>query len=333
MFTRLRHTRIGAVAALTTAAVLALGACGDGSSTDATDSPAANGPVADNQGATGNITIGFSISTMQNPFFVSMREGISAAEAENDVTVLFADANDDPLQQANDILNFIAQGVDVAVLNPTDGQAIISSVEALNEAGIPVITVDRRSEGGQVVAHIGTDNVTAGEVTARAFLEAIGGQGQIAILEGVPGASASIDRGQGFANVLQDFPNVEVVATQTANFQRSEGLTVAENILQANPNLVGFLSMNDEMALGAVEAIASAGLTGSVLTIGIDGGSDAIQAVADGTLVATVAQQSFLMGRMGIEDAILLAQGQSIATEQPVDVLVIDAANVDQFLD
>ena len=321
--------RFKGMIAFAATALLALSACGSGE-------PVTGGGVESGSaggGADDGIKIGFSISTMENPFFVSMRDGVDEAAAANEgVEVLFADAGDDANKQANDVLDFIAQGVDVAVLNPTDGAAIVSSVEALNDAGIPVITVDRTAEGGEVVAHIGTDNVTAGEITARTLFDAMGGTGTVAILEGVPGASSAIDRGTGFENVLAEYPDIEVVATQTANYQRNEGLTVAQNILQAHPDLGAFLSMNDEMALGAVEAIAAAGRTGETLTIGIDGGADAVQAVKDGTLVATVAQQSKLMGSMGIEQAILVAQGETIEAEQPVDVLVIDASNVDEHL-
>lgn len=321
--------RVKGMIAFAATAMLALSACGSGEPVTGGggDSTAAGG------GADDGIKIGFSISTMENPFFVSMRDGVDEAAAANEgVEVLFADAGDDANKQANDILDFIAQGVDVAVLNPTDGAAIVSSVEALNDAGIPVITVDRTSESGEVVAHIGTDNVTAGEITARTLFDAMGGSGTIAILEGVPGASSAIDRGTGFENVLAEYPDIEVVATQTANYQRNEGLTVAQNILQAHPDLGALLSMNDEMALGAVEAISAAGRTGETLTIGIDGGADAVQAVKDGTLVATVAQQSKLMGSLGIEQAILVANGETIEAEQPVDVLVIDASNVDEHL-
>ncbi len=317
------RTILTSVAALT--AALALSACG--SSNPQGDQTSATGDATSAAG--GDITIGFSISTMNNPFFVSMKEGVDEAAAEQGVTVLFADAGDDANKQANDILNFISQGADVVVLNPTDGDAIVSSVEALNQAGIPVITVDRTAAGGDVLAHIGTDNVTAGEVTAKTLFEAMGGTGKVAILEGVPGSSSAIDRGTGFENVLADYPGIEIVATQTANYQRSEGLTVAQNILQANPDLNAFLPMNDEMALGAVEAIRSA--NANVLAIGIDGGADAIAAVKEGTLVATVAQQSKLMGKLGIEQGKMLAEGQQIEALQPVDVLVINADNVADY--
>ncbi|RPF26241.1 substrate-binding domain-containing protein [Georgenia muralis] len=311
-------------AALAMTSALALSACSGGDP--------APGTVDDTAAGADGPVIGFSISTLQNPFFVSMEEGVTEAAEAAGIEVTVADASDDASQQANDILNFISQGVDVAILNPTDGDAIISSVEALNEAGIPVITVDRRANGGEVLGHLGTDNVIAGEIAAETLFEAMGGEGKVAILEGVPGASPTIDRGQGFENVLADYPDIEVVGSQTANFQRSEGLSVAQNMLQANPDITGFLAMNDEMALGAIEAMRSANMLGEVKVIGIDGGADAVAAVEAGELVATIAQQSKLMGSMSVEDAIKVAAGETVPEDQPVDVIVIDESNVAEYL-
>lgn len=314
------------VAVVALGSVLVLGAC----SSSGEPVTKASGGGSDAKG--GAPIIGFSISTLQNPFFVSMQEGVRAAGKKAGVQVLVADAGDDASQQANDVLNFISQKVDVAILNATDGDAIVSSVEALNDAGIPVITVDRRAEGGEVVAHIGTDNVVAGEIAAKTLFEAMGGKGRVGVLEGVPGVSSCIDRGKGFKNVLSDYPGIEIVGTQTANFQRSEGLTVAQNMLEANPDLEAFLSMNDEMALGAVEAMRTANRLGEVAIIGIDGGPDAVKAVKNGELVATIAQQSKLMGSLSVEQALLLADGKKIKAEQPIDVIVIDKSNVDKYL-
>lgn len=318
------HLKKSVLGVISAATALVLVACG-GSGEPVTQQ--SDGGSGDSN----SVKVGFSISTMQNPFFVSMKDGVDEGQKSTGAEVLFADAGDDANKQANDILNFISQKVDVAVLNPTDGAAITSSVEALNDAGIPVITVDRTAEGGEVVAHIGTDNVTAGETTARYLFDAMGGQGEVAILEGVPGASSAIDRGIGFENVLKDYPNIDILATQTANYQRDEGLSVAQNLLQAHPNIKAFLSMNDEMALGAIEAIKAAGREGQILTIGIDGGDDAIQAVADGTMLATIAQQSKLMGSKSIEQAVALANGEDIESEQPIDVIPIDKNNVADY--
>ncbi len=320
-----------AVAALSALALTACGGPGPAAGTNASNTPAASSGATGGSGNGKKITIGFSISTLQNPYFVSMQQGINDAAAKDGVTVTLADANDDANKQANDILNFISQKVDAVVLNPTDSDAIIPSVQALNAAHIPVLTVDRTAKGGTIVAHIGTDNVTAGQVAAKTFFDAIGGKGNIAILEGVPGASPTIDRGKGIQNVLKDYPGIKVVASQTANFQRSEGLTVAQNILQAHPDIVGILSENDEMALGAVQALQAASKS-DVKVIGIDGETDSYNAIKAGQMVATIAQQPALMGSQSIDQAVKVVQGETIEKSQPVDILVVTKDNVDTYL-
>jgi len=314
-------------------ASFALAACGTGA--DAAPEPdTAPGDAAEAPDTTpdaDDITIGFAVSTLHNPVFAYMAEGITSEAAASGVDVTIADAQDDALQQANDILDFIAMGVDIALINPVDGDAIATSVEALNDAGIPVITLGRRAFGGDVVAHIGTDNIRAGQDAARTFFEELGGEGNVAILNGIPGASSAVDRRQGVEDVLADFPGITIVAEQTANWQRSEGMTVTENILQANPQLDGILSLNDEMALGAIEALRAAGRLEGVSVLGIDGTADAIEAISSGELFATFDQQTALIGRTGVQQALIVLDGGTIEAEQPVPMYLIDSSNYTDF--
>jgi len=308
-------------------AVVALSACGSGQPVTSQGS-ASGGGVSPG----GKVVIGFSISTMQNPYFVSMKQGIDQEASKEGVTVAFSDSNDDASKQANDVLNFTSQKVSVVVLNPVDSSAVAASVKALNQAGIPVLTVDRTADSGTVLAHIGTNNVTAGEIESTTLFKGMGGKGTIAVLDGVPGASPTIDRGTGIKNILKQTPGIQVVAEQTANFQRADGLTVTQNMLQAHPDIQAILSMNDEMALGAVQAIKQANLEGKIKVIGIDGGTDAIQAVDQGQMVATIAQQPALMGAQSIQQAVLVAKGQKIDPKQATAVIVIDSSNVKKYL-
>jgi len=326
---RFRKTFGGVIAAVTTAI---LAAC-SGAAGAAETAPAPAAPAAETAAApeTSDILIGFAVSTMNNPVFVEMTEGIEDEAALNGVSVTVADGQDDPLRQANDILDFIAMGVDLALINPVDGHAAVASVEALNEAGIPVITLGRRIHGGDIVAHIGTNNILAGEDGARYFFEAIGGEGRVAILEGIPGSSSAVDRLQGVHNILPEFPGIEIVASQTANWQRSEAMTVTENILQANADLDAILSLNDEMALGALEALRSAGRFGEVPVMGMDGTDDAVAAVAAGELLATFDQQSGYIGRRGIRQGLILLGGATIEDDQPTAMPVINETNYTDF--
>lgn len=313
----------------------ACGGGGNGGETTGTATDAGTeteaGTEGDATGAEGDVTIGLALSTLQNPFFVTLRDGAQAAADEAGAELLVSDAQDDAQQQANDIQDFLTQGVDVIVVNPVDSAAIVPSIEAANEAGIPVITVDRGAEGGDVVSHIASDNVLGGQLAGEYLFEQIGGEGKVAQLEGVPGASATNDRGQGFQQALDEAQDVELVASQTANFNREEGFTVAQNLLQANAELDGIFAQNDEMALGALEAAAEAGRDDLVI-VGFDATDDAITAVREGRLAGTVAQQPAEMGRSAVETAVSVAAGEDVEAEQPVEVTVITPDNVDEIL-
>jgi ribose transport system substrate-binding protein len=284
-------------------------------------------PAEEEEGA----TIGLALSTLQNPFFVTLRDGAQEAADAAGAELVVADAQDDAQTQASDIEDFITRGVDVIIVNPVDSAAVVSSVEAANDANIPVITVDRASEGGEIAAHIASDNVQGGQTACEFLLEQIGGEGNVAQLEGIPGTSAAQDRGEGCQQALDD-AGVELVATQTANFDREEGLSVAQNIFQANPDLNGLFAQNDEMALGAVEAAREAGILGDIVIVGFDAIDDALAAIQAGDMAGTIAQQPAEMGRLSVEAAVDIAAGEQVEQDQPVEVVLVTEDNVDDFV-
>ncbi|NBF40301.1 MAG: substrate-binding domain-containing protein, partial [Spirochaetes bacterium] len=194
---------------------------------------------------------GLSVSTLNNPFFVTLRDGAQAAADEMGVELVVVDSQDDPAREASNIQDLIQRGVDALLINPTDSDAVVPSVQRANDAGIPVFTIDRGANGGEVVSHIASDNVAGGEMAAEYLIEAIGGSGQVVELQGIPGTSAARDRGEGFNNVVDQNDDVEVIARQTANFNRTEGLNVFQNILQAESDIDGVFAHNDGMVLGA----------------------------------------------------------------------------------
>ena len=177
-------------------------------------------------------SVGFSISTLNNPFFVSMADGAEAKAEELGVDLTIVDAGNDTAKQTSDIEDLIASGIQVLIVNPEDSAAVAPVVSDAIEAGIKVIAVDRSVDGAEVDCYIGTDNVVAGETAGTYFADVLGDGAKIAILEGIPGASSAIERNQGFLNAVED--RLDVVTSQTANYDRAEGLTVTENILQAN---------------------------------------------------------------------------------------------------
>ena len=266
-----------------------------------------------------SIMIGLSVSTLNNPFFVTLSEGAEAKANELGATMTVVDAQDNASKQASDIEDLIQQQVDLIVINPVDSSAVAASVQSANAAGIPVITVDRASEGGEVVSHVASDNKAGGVLAGEYLTELIGEGAKVAELEGVAGSSAARDRGEGFNTAAEG--KLNVVAKQTANFNRAEGLTVMENILQANPDIVGVFAHNDEMALGALEAIAASGK--DIKVIGFDATDDAVAAVKAGTLAATVAQKPEEIGIKAIEAAMAYLNGETIAAEIPVELELI----------
>lgn len=254
---------------------------------------------------TSDIKVGLSISTLNNPFFVDLRDGAEAVADLEGIDIVVADAQDDSSKQINDIEDLLQQGIDVLLVNPTDDEAVVAGIEAANDADIPVITVDRIAAGGDVVAHIASDNVAGGEMAGEYIAELLGDDGGKMIeLEGIPGVAATTERGEGFHNIVDALDAIDVVASQTANFDRTEGLSVMENLLQGNKDIKAVFAHNDEMALGAVEALDSQGMLDDVVVVGFDATDDARAAVEDGRMEATVAQQPQLISEAAIHAAI-----------------------------
>ncbi len=275
-------------------------------------------PAADKKdGAT---TIGFSISTLNNPFFVSVKDGVEAQAQKLGVNVKIVDAQNDPAKQANDVADLIQQGVTVLLVNPVDSAAISTSVEAANKANIPVIALDRSADKGTIASLVASDNVKGGEMAAEYIIKKLGEGVKVAELEGIPGASATRERGEGFHKIADQ--KLNVVAKQSADFDRTKGLTVAENMLQANPDIQAIFAQNDEMALGAIEASKSAGK--QIFIVGFDGTDDGIKAVEGGTMAATIAQQPELMGQQGVDAAVKLAKGEKIEAKIAVPLKLVE---------
>ena len=256
-------------------------------------------------------TIGFAVSTLENPFFVTMKDAAVAKAAELGVELVVLDAQDSAETQASQVEDFITRGVDLLIINPVDSDAIGTSVMACNEANIPVITVTRASNAGTVVQHLDIDNKEAGSLDAEQLLKDLDGKGKVAILEGIAGSSSAIEREEGFVDALKG-SEVEVVTSLTANYSREEGATVTEDILQSNPELDAIYAHNDEMALGAVRAVAAAGRSAEIKIYGIDATDDALVAVENGEMAATVQQQPDLQIETALENAIKYLGGETL---------------------
>lgn len=274
---------------------------------------------SESTGGEGDLKIGFSISTLNNPFFVTLSDGAKEQAEEMGAKLIVIDAQDDAAKQASDVEDLIQQGVDLILINPTDSEAVVATVQSANDAGIPVITVDRSAEGGEVVSHIASDNKAGGVLAGQYMVSLLGEAAKVVELEGIAGSSAARDRGAGFNEIATG--QLDVVAKQTANFNRAEGLTVMENILQANPDITGVFAHNDEMALGALEAIEAAGK--DIKVVGFDATDDAVKSVEEGKLAGTVAQKPELIGKKAVEAAVQSLKGEAVEASIPVELELI----------
>ncbi len=273
--------------------------------------------------------IGFAVSTLANPFFVSMKDAGEAKAKELGVELVTLDAQDNNEKQASQIEDLISRKVNVLIINPVDSDAVVNSVKEANEAGIPVITVTRPSNGGDVVQHLDIDNAFAGKLDAEELAKVLGGKGNVAILEGIAGTPSAQDRQKGFTDFLKDYPDIKVVASLTANYSREEGAKVMEDILQANPELDAVYAHNDEMALGAVRAITAAGRLDKIKVFGIDATDDALAAVKKGEMVATVKQQPALEMETAVESAAKVLAGETVEAKVIIPLVLVTKDNVE----
>lgn len=273
--------------------------------------------------------VALSVSTLSNPFFVTLRDGAQQAADEAGVDLQVADAQDDASRQQNDIQNFVTQQFDAILVNPVDSDAIVPAIQAANQADIPIIALDRGASGGEIATTIASDNVQGGQLAGEELIRLVG-EGNVAQLEGIPGTDAARDRGQGFQEAIDAQDAVQLAASQPAGFDRNQGLNVTQNILQANPDVAGIFAQNDEMALGAVQALGDR--AGSeIYVVGFDATEDGLQAIQDGAMNATVAQQPDRIGSLGVENALSVIEGESVEERVPVEVQLVTPDNVSEF--
>lgn len=277
-----------------------------------------------------NPKVGLSLSTLNNPFFVQIRSGAQAEAKKRGVDLTVTDAQNDASQQADQLQNFTSSGYGAVIVNPVDSDAAGPAVRAADKADIPVVAVDRGVNKAKTETLVASDNVAGGELAAKTVAEKLGGSGKIVILQGQAGTSAARERAEGFAEGLKAYPGIKVLAEQPADFDRTKGLDVMSNLLQAHPDVEGVVAANDEMALGAIKALGSkAGR--SVAVVGFDGTPDGLKAVKDGTLYASVAQQPSQLGRIAVDNALRALDGKKVDATVKVPVKVVTRKNVAGF--
>lgn len=283
-------------------------------------------------GASEAPTAALILKTLNSPFFIEIEAGAQqAADSLGiELVVQAPDREIDVERQMQIIENLLQTGVDVLLLTPSGSREIVSAIAEANRAGVPVVIVDTRADaealaaaGASVATFIGSDNVDGGRMAGRFLAEALGGQGRVAVVEGIPGHETGDSRLRGFREVIGEHPGISIVASQTANWERDQAFNVTQNLLQSHADLQAIFAANDMMALGAVEAIAAAGRTGDLIVVGFDALDEARQAIRDGRMDATIAQHPREMGRLAVESAWSILQGDSVPAEQPVGIELV----------
>jgi len=278
------------------------------------------------------IQIGLAVPSLSHPFFIFLKEHVEDEARELGVDIIAADAEDRAARQMAIVEDFIVRGVDGVLISPIGADSLVPAVESLNRAGIPVATVDRKVSGGKVLVHVGADNVQGGRLVARYLIERLEPRSRVIQLEGTPGASAAVDRKRGFEQEIAG-SGLEIIASQSADFSRAKGMAVMENLLQGHPDFQAVYAANDEMALGAAEAMEARGIDpASVVSVGYDAIPDALEYIRAGKLDATVEQFPGRQARQALRYLVEYIRSKKLppAEEIYITPIVIDAGNLDQ---
>ncbi|HHE8712715.1 TPA: ribose ABC transporter substrate-binding protein RbsB [Haemophilus influenzae] len=265
-------------------------------------------------------TIALAVSTLDNPFFVTLKDGAQKKADELGYKLVVLDSQNDPAKELANVEDLTVRGAKILLINPTDSEAVGNAVAIANLKHIPVITLDRGAAKGNVVSHIASDNIAGGKMAGDFIAQKLGDNAKVIQLEGIAGTSAARERGEGFKQAI-DAHKFNVLASQPADFDRTKGLNVTENLLASKGDVQAIFAQNDEMALGALRAVKAANK--KVLIVGFDGTDDGVKAVKSGKMAATIAQQPELIGSLGVVTADKILKGEKVEAKIPVDLKVI----------
>lgn len=275
--------------------------------------------------------IGLSIQAMSNEFIKTMAEAVKEKADEMGVELITMDSELNIEKQLNHVDNLIAQKVDAMILNVVDFQGSSPAVDKVKSAGIPLVEVITFTSNENYDVFVGTDPTQSGEMMGDFLLKTLNGKGNVLLLQGPIGHSAEITRGEGFKTALLDkAPDVKLLAQQTGNWNRDEGMRITEDWLQRFPEIDAIAAENDEMAMGALQAIEAAGRK-EILVVGIDGIPDALKAVKDGRLAATILDNAGLEGKRAMEVAVGLLEGKTFQKKELLDYEFVNKDNIDQY--
>lgn len=278
------------------------------------------------------LTVGVTMLSMQNEFIVNVSDEIEKKAKELGVELITVDAERSALKQIEQVESFIAQKVDVIIMNPCEVEASSPAVTKALAAKIPIINVNSETTA-KPSAFIGSDDVESGRIAMKFIAEKLGGKGNVLMMHGYMGQAAQIKREQGAREVLKQYPNLKLLAHQTGEWDRAKGMSLMENWIQSyGADINAVFAQNDEMGMGAVKALTDAGLKSKVIVVSIDAIPDALQAVQKGTLDATVFQNAEQQGAKSIETAVKIAKGEAYEKETLIPFQLVTKDNLAKFM-
>lgn len=295
-----------------------------------TESVAAGQTTGENEFPQGEYKIGYTCPTLNNPFFVGMMDGAQLAADERGATLTMLGGDNDVTKQVGQIEDFISQGVDAIVVQAVDTTGIVTAIEEANEAGIPVFTTAETPTGGEIVCSISFDSYESGYNGGTYISEVLEGQGKVVELQGVLGQETSREKSRGFAEAIAEHEGMEILSSQPADYDRATAMSVMENWLQTYDEIDAVYAANDEMALGAMQAIQAAGKQDEIFIMGNDGTDEALEAVGAGTLGATNGTPGYIQGYIAIDVAVRYLNGEKVPSLIKERNTIIDQSNMDQ---
>jgi ABC-type sugar transport system substrate-binding protein len=278
------------------------------------------------------ITIGVSLAQDDNPFYIAMLRGIRARAGELGWEVATVSANEDKVKQINGVQDLIARGVKGILISPIDAVGVNAAYDAAKAANIPIVSIARGSTSPNQTLHVAMDEKQIGRDIAEWTAKAIGGEGKVAMLLGPSGAPTFRNLGDGYTEVMAKHPKIKIVFKTDGPLTRERGVKQAEDALVANPDLKAIYCANDDVALGATQAVIASGHAGKTIVTGMNGVPPALHAVKDGKLAMTVELNPVLWGRLGVDVLAQYLKGEKVKPRVFIKHIIIDKTNIDQKL-
>jgi inositol transport system substrate-binding protein len=314
--------KLGAGLVVTSLAFVSLIGCGSNAATNSASN------------SNGKVTIGVAMSSFDDAWLTYLIDAMKKAGNENpNINLIFADANNDSNKQLSEVENFVHQQVKAIIVNPVDPSSMAPILKAANDAKIPLIAVNREFPNmDQATSYVGSQSIQAGQLEMEGIAQLLHGKGNIVIMQGALGQEAEVNRTKGYYEVLKKYPDIHVVLTGSANWDRAKGMSLMENWLHTGKKIDAVVSNNDEMAIGAIKAIDAAGLKGKIVVGGVDATPQGLSFVKSGELALSVYQSALGQGTDSVKEAYEAATGKSVPKTDYVPYELVKPSDADKYL-